>query len=241
MTTVVSIGCSHTHGSMIDGENGTSLYNKENAYGPQLAKLNDFNFLNLGVPGASNTYIFRATINFLQKHLQKQEDYIFLIGWTSINRMEMRYDENNKFTHETIGDLIDKKYIPLTAGTIKGLIKTYQHRKMLDLSPLFYDTVQAYDEWAGYAFGLQKILTQKNIKHLMFNTCEELQITENNYRIIDNIDTTYYLHPQNSEEVFLIWGMNRGHEITECWHHKEEAHIAWAEYLNIVCKNLDYY
>ena len=226
---------------MIDGKNGTSLYNKENAYGPQLAKLNDFNFLNLGVPGASNTYIFRATINFLQKHLQEQEDYIFLIGWTSENRMEMRYDENNKFTHETIGDLIDKKYLPLTAGTSKGLIRTYHHRKMLDLSPLFYDTVQAHDEWASYAFGLQKILSEKNKKYLMFNTCIKLQETCNNKNIIKKLDTAKYLHLEKEEEVFLHWALNRGFKKTKCWHHGLEAHIAWAEYLNIVCKNLNYY
>ncbi len=241
MTTVVSIGCSHTHGSMLDGQNGTSLYNKENSFGPQLAKMNNFDFLNLGIPGGSNTYIFRATMNFLQNHIKKKEDYIFLIGWSSENRMEMRYDENNRFRHDTIGDLIDTKYIPFTAGTSKGLMKTFHHRKLLDLTPLFFDTVQAHDEWAGYAFGLQKILAQKNLKYVMFNTCQELKITENNYRIIDNLDTTRYLHPQNSEEVFLHWGLNRGYEITDCWHHKLEAHIAWAKYLNIVCKNLDFY
>lgn len=240
MTTVVSIGCSHTHGSMIDGKNGTSQYNKNHAFGPQLAKMHGWKYINMGVPGGSNTYIFRAAINFLQKHYKDNNDYLFLIGWTCQDRMELRYADATRWRHHTEGDLVDTKYIPFTVGTSKGLMKTYQHRKLLDLAPLFFDRIKDHDEWAGYAFGLQNIFKQKNIKYLMFNTCQAIEETRNNKNVVKKLDTEKYLHPLNEDQAFVYWALNRGFKKTKCWHHKEDAHIAWAEYLNIVCKNLDY-
>lgn len=241
MTTIVSIGCSHTHGSMIDGKNGTSIYNKTHAYGPQLAKKNNFSFYNLGLPGGSNQYIFRSTIEFLQNHINPSEEYIFLIGWTSIHRMELRYDDHQIHRHVIHADYLDTKYIPYTLGTAKELMHTWHHRKLLDYAGLFFDDIQCLDEWAGFAFGLQKILQKKKMKYLMFNTCQELQETPNNKRIIQALDTNTYIKPTDSKAYFLEWGMQNGFEKTECWHFREDAHIAWAEYLDRECKRLKYY
>lgn len=241
MTTVVSIGCSHTHGSIIDGVNGTSEYNKNHAYGPQLAKLNGFNYYNLGQPGGSNQYIFRSAIEFLQKHIQPDEEYIFLIGWTSIYRMELRYDDQNRHRHVIMADYLDTKYIPFTVGTSKELMHTWHHRKLLDYAPLFFDDIQCYDEWAGFAYGLQEIFKSKNIKYLMFNTCQKIEETVNNKNIIEKFDTEKYLHPLDEKHYFINWAEAQGFEKSECWHHYEDAHVAWAKHIDKICKNLNYY
>lgn len=241
MPTIVSIGCSHTHGSKIDGVNGTSDYNREHAYGPQLAKKNGFKFANLGQPGGSNQYIFRSAIEFIQNHMEPDEEYIFLIGWTSIHRMELRYENHQKYRHEIKADYLDTKYIPFTVGTDKALMHTWHHRKLLDFAPLFFDDVQCFDEWANFAFGLTKIFEQHNLKYIMFNTCQALEETPNNKKVIEQLDTDRYLHPLDTKEYFLMWGELQGFEKSECWHHYEDAHIAWADVLDKKCKELNYY
>ena len=176
MPTIVSIGCSHTHGSIIDGVNGTSHYNKEHAYGPTLAKMYGWKWYNLGLPGGSNQYIFRATTEFIKRHMSRNEDYIFLIGWTSIDRMELRYDDITRHRHDVLTDFFDTKYLPFTVGTEKGLFHTWHHRKLLDFAPLFFDNIQCHDEWSSFAYGLQTIFANRKLKYYMFNISHHFTI-----------------------------------------------------------------
>lgn len=238
---IVSVGCSHTHGSMLDGKNGTSEWNKSNTFGPTLAKKYGFGFYNLGLPGGSNEYIYRATIHFLNNYMEDNEDYIFLIGWTSVGRIEFRYSSDNEYYHDTRGDFIDKKYVPFTNGMNPQLFKEPKFKKLHKLSPLLFNDTKFLDEWSIQALMLQKVFENKNIKYLMFNTCQELMETKNNKKIIENLNKQTYIDPLNSDSTFLYWSLNKGFKKTECWHLKLDAHNAWSEVLDAKCKNLNYY
>lgn len=231
MTVLVTIGCSHTSGSMIDGKNGTSWHNKQNSFGGQLAEKYQMAHFNLGVPGGSNQYIYRATIRFINNFMHENDDYIFLIGWTSTNRVEMRYPENSTYTHKVIGDFLDTKYVPFTVGTNPLLYQTSELRQMDKLCPLIFYENQLATDWAVYAYTLQNLLKNKNIKYYMFNTCHDIPVLDDNKDIIDALDKNLYYNPTDIDSSMLYWALNKGFEKTSCWHLKQDGHTAWAAHL----------
>lgn len=234
MTTLVTIGCSHTAGSMIDGKCGTSWFNKQHSFGGLLAQQHGINHYNLGVPGGSNQYIYRNTIRFINNFMHSHDDYIFLIGWTSTNRIEMRYPENSPHVHKVVGDFLDTKYVPFTVGTDIGLYHTKELKELDRLCPLLFYENQLESDWAVYAYTLQNIFKNKNLKYYMFNTCHDLPINDDNRDIVDQLDRIFYYQPTDFDSSMLYWALNRGFEKTNCWHLKADAHAAWAEHLNIL-------
>ena len=240
MTTVVAIGCSHTYGTMLDGIQSSSLFNLNNNYAALFAKKNNFKCINLSMPGGSNEYIHRTFVDWFTRLKKKDEDYIVLIGWTSLLRMELRYDEQSEYYHPTMAKA-DPKYFPISLGQEPEIASNKEMKRIHSIMPLLFEDTKELDMWASYAWHTQSILQKNNIKYLMFNTCEELLYTQNNEDIIKKLDTDKYIHPTEKHKNFLYWGLNQGFEKTECWHLKLDAHIAWSNYLNEKCKELDYF
>ena len=240
MTTIVAIGCSHTYGTMLDGLQSSSLFNINNNYAALLAKKNGFKIAHLSQPGGSNEFIHRQTVDWLTRHRKRDEDYIVLIGWTSPFRMELRYPEDSNIEHAVLSK-IDMKYIPVSIGQGPDIAQTKQLKNIHSILPILFEETKEYDMWASYALSTQRLLQKNKIKFLMFNTCEEIKLTQNNSSIIKLFDTTTYLNPTTKDANFLYWGLKNGYEKTECWHLKLDAHIAWSEYLDKECKKLDYF
>jgi len=235
MTTLVSIGCSHTAGAMLDGK-GTSWHNHQNSFGGLIAKKYDLPHYQMGVPGASNQYIYRSTIKFINSVLNENDDYIFLLGWTSEERIELRYPENTNHIHKVIGDCLDLKYVPFTSGTHPDLYKTQELKDMSKLAPLIFYREQLATDWAVYAYTLQKIFKHKNIKYYMFNTCYELPVNQQNKDIVENLDTNLYYRPVEQDHSMLYWAMKNGYKKTDCWHLYHDGHQAWADHLEMLMK-----
>lgn len=239
MTTLVTIGCSHSAGSMIDGRNGTSWYNKQHSFGGLLAKKFGMNHYSLGVPGGSNQYIYRSTIRFINNYMHEHDDYIFLLGWTSTNRIEMRYPEKSPYTHKIVGDFLDLKYVPFTVGTDTSLWHTNELKAMDRLTPLIFYEKQLETDWAVYAYTLQELLKYNKLKYYMFNTCHDLPINNDNRDIVQALDTDYYHNPTDFDSSMLQWGLRQGFEKTPCWHLKADGHAAWAEHLENLMSEKD--
>jgi hypothetical protein len=243
MTTLVAIGCSHTHGSALDGYGGIAMsgYNKEHCFAGLLNKKYNFtNYYNLGLPGGSNQYIMRSISKFILEHMDPDEDYIFLIGWTSTERIELRYPDSTNHEHSVETDLFDRKYIPFTLGTDLNLFHSGEVRRLMGYSPLIFDEELLSNDWAAYAYSAQQMFKNNNIKYYMFNTCFELPVTEWNKPIIDALDTTHYYNPIDFDSSMLYWGLTRGFEKTDCWHLKQDGHQAWCEFLEERLKELKY-
>jgi hypothetical protein len=234
MTTLVTIGCSHTAGSMIDGKNGTSWYNKQHSFGGLLAKKYGMNHYSLGLPGGSNQYIYRATIRFINNFMHPHDDYIFLIGWTSTNRIEMRYPDNTPYVHKVVGDFLDTKYVPFTIGTDPRLYLSTELKAMEKLTPLLFYENQLESDWAVYAYTLQKLFARKKIKYYMFNTCHDLPVNQDNEKIVQKFDINLYYKPTDFDSSMLYWALNRGFEKTSCWHLQADGHAAWADHLELL-------
>lgn len=243
MTTLVAFGCSHTAGSALDVSKNIFqdyTYNKKHCFAGLIAKQYNLDYYNLAVPGGSNQYIFRSVSKFLLDYYDTSKDYIFLIGWTSPNRMELRYPEDSPYKHITNGDLIDLKYIPFTSSTAPHLLHSGEVRRMLGYSPLLFNEDLLNSNWASYAYGIQQMCKNKKIKYYMFNTCQELPINDTNKKIIQALDTDYYYNPNDEDSSMLIWGLNQGYEKTECWHLKQDGHQAWKQHIETKLQEIGY-
>lgn len=243
MTTLVAIGCSHTYGSALDGYRGIEWkgYNKEHCFAGLLNKKYNFtNYYNMGLPGGSNQYIMRGISSFILEHMQPNEDYLFLVGWTSTTRFELRYPDSTSYSHAVHTDLFDKKYIPFSMGTDLKLYKSGEVRRLSGYGPLIFDDEILNNDWATYAYSAQQMFKNHNIKYFMFNTCFELPVTDWNKPVIDALDTEHYFNPTDLDSSMLYWALNKGFEKTDCWHLKQDGHQAWMEFLEEKLKTLDY-
>ena len=232
MKVLVAFGCSHTNGSMLDGKNGTSKYNVRNGFPSMIAKENGYDLINVSKPGGSNTFIHRSVIRFLNYNYNPDAQYVFLIGWTSPKRMELRYPDNPAYKHQTEGDYIDKKYVPFTAGSDPKLYKMQEMREMLNYSPLLFSDYLQVNNWTSYVLSLQKLLKARGIKYYMHNTCYEHEINDYNKDLVSHIDRHLYYKPFDRNHTMVFHNMNKGIEKTECWHFRHDGHREWANVLN---------
>lgn len=229
--TVVGIGCSHTAGCELDGRNGTSEYNRQNAFPGKIAKLFGYDLINLGFNGGSNQYICRATTQFIANNFKNIQEYLFVIGWTSPERMELRYNDLSAYTFDPHPDNMDTKYVPFSLGQqdkIKMPLKRVTH-----CAPNVFDRVMMLDHWAMYVLNLQNLFKSYNIKYIMCNTCVPLEFTKNSCNIEPLIDKTNYF----LEDTFFNYSFYVKHHKKSLSNHFEEpAHIDWAEKLIRECR-----
>ena len=241
MKYLVAFGCSHTNGSKLDGKNTASEYNVRNGFPGILAKRHGYELINISKPGGSNQYIFRAALDFVNNHMDDQDEYLFLINWSGANRIELRYPEKNDLhNYVHFGDYVDYKSVPFTVG-IKPSVYTYKPIvHLIKYIHFLFDNDTMFNKWATYAYSLQCILKKNNIPYLMSNTCEDLASTEYNSNIINKLDTLHYPHIGNADQAMVDWLLNQGFEKTPCWHFREDGHAAWADKLEIYLKELGY-
>jgi hypothetical protein len=240
MKILAAFGCSHVNGSMLDGKNGSSEYNIRNGFPGMLAKKYGYQLHNISKPGGSNQFIHRSVIHYVHNHVKDNREYLFLIGWTGLNRIELRYPDNTKHIHATRGDFLDQKNIPFTPGTDPYLFKTFPVRDLLNFAPFLFPETALRERWASYCIGLQNVLKNKNIKFVMFNTCERHEMIPTTKPILDRIDKSHYIDPQDQEAVYIDYLLGLGIEKTECWHFRHDGHKAWADVLERRLKILNY-
>ena len=240
MKILVALGCSHTNGSMIDGINGSSEYNVRNGFPAMLANKFGYQLVNISKPGGSNQYIQRSAIEYITNHYNKNNEYLFLINWTSRLRCEFRYSENSSFTHKTLGDYIDLKSVPFTVGTNPNLFADKRISKMLDYTPYLIDLELESLRWATWAYALQCTFENYNIPYLMSNTCEPMPRLDINKKIVNKLNLDKYIEPFDLDFVMIQYLMNWGYEKTECWHFLSDGHQAWANRLEGYLRKLNY-
>lgn len=96
-THLCAVGCSHMAGSEIEGQSMTAQTknNIVHAWPGKLAKEHKLNYINRAVPGGSNEYIMRTTIDFVSKWLHQGRDpaeLFMVIGWTTNERVEFTWE-----------------------------------------------------------------------------------------------------------------------------------------------------
>jgi len=240
MKYLVAFGCSHTNGSMLDGVNGSSEYNVRNGFPGILAKRHGYELINISKPGGSNQYIHRSVVEFLTHYHNENDDYLFLINWTSRPRMELRYHEDSNCAHVTVGDYTDKKSVPFTIGTNASLFADKSVIKLLSYSPYFINLDVQAERWACWVYGLQQLLQAKNIKYFMSNTCEPLPQIAENISVVNQLNLQTYMEPFDTQNCMIEFLMDQNFEKTSCWHFRKDGHEAWADKLELRLRKLRY-
>ncbi len=241
-TTLVAIGCSHTSGSELHNGKSECFENRQLTYAKTVADNLNFDYINLAVNGGSNDYIFRSTIQFINDNFKKIHQYRFLIGWTSSLRTELRMYEKDKKMFYRYDDLdfYDKNYVQITSKMDPKLIEDYKMKSLISkYRVVLLEDDYCSDKFANYAFSLQSIFNSCNIKYYMFNTIHGQIKTKNNKNTIKqlNLNPRYY-KPTDHEDTFFFHCKDKlgFNDITKYWHHKQEAHDAWAQILYERCK-----
>jgi hypothetical protein len=203
MKTLVAIGCSHTAGAEL--YKGLSDHPKSKAlsFASTIAKELDLQYINLAQNGASNDYIFRNTIKFINQNQSSINDYFFLIGWTSAWRFELRYRDDEQYVHNKGQHIIDPKYVPCSPNMWLDNIQESRMKKMVTkFSDILAEPVLTYDKMATYAWSLQQVFKSLKINYHMFNAIHGLPVVSSTKDIIKNIDTKYFHEPQNDSITF---------------------------------------
>ena len=260
----ISLGCSHTAGSEIDSM-GDNDEQRQKSYGAKLAEKFGYQHLNYAQCGGSNHRIFDQFCAIMADiesgygyYAPVREDfnYFFLIGWTSLNRLDLRYkqeDDNEWKQAGHYGDRADNKYIPATVGTNPLMLKDKEIRKAFDMAYIYADDVIAANRLASYIFAIQNIMISSPYKYYMFNAIENFYDTHTsrkdlnqsynpirfppfvgNQKIYQNIDTRFYYKPMDKHFNYYRWCTEvKGHspKSQTYWHLGEQAHIDWAEHI----------
>jgi len=237
MKTLVAVGCSHTAGAEIDG-NTTSFYNRQNCFAAQLAKKLGYNYINVSVNGASNQFIHRKVIEYITNYMENPKEVFFLIGWTSSERMELRYSENNDFEYLNFADLEDRKYFPFTSGTHKKIILDDKMKKLNKFTDILFDYHLKENERATLAYSTQQTLKSLEIPYFMFNSCNGIERTEYTGAIIDKLDRTNYYEPDNGDYAYFPYCkfVLKHENFAPYWHHFKPAHDDYTNVLYSILK-----
>lgn len=242
--TLIGIGCSHTVGSEIDGW-GDSEYNRNHSFVAKLAKKLDYDHVNLGICGGSNKLIYLNTLKALadiennsKKIIPhgKDHNYFFLIGWTSINRTELRYSDDNphQYTHCGAASKLDQKIIPWCTGSNLDLVRQRDMRHLLQqFDHLLVDYKLMSQFFSAHVYSLQKLLAASGHKWFMFNAAEPHPQIEETKDLIDCFDLSRYHDPFVKTSTFYWYCRDvLGYQnVGRYWHLGEEAHHDWAEFL----------
>lgn len=233
MTTLVAIGCSHMAGCELDGKNPDSTYNRHNCFAARVAANLGYNYLNLAVAGSSNQFIHRKLVEFITTHARHNEEYFFLIGWTSSNRMELRYSDTDTHIYHTCANLHDDKYFPFTSGTATHIILDEKMKKLTKFVDILFEENLKETETATLAWSAQEILKNNNHRYYMINTCDKMKRTKYTAGIIDKFDKNFFYNPEDRNSSYFYYCLNNlgFRKYSSHWHHYEPAHIQYSDFL----------
>lgn len=230
------VGCSHSAGSEIDG-NEDSTYNRNHAFGSLLVSKLGYEPLNISLSGSANSGIARSILQWFKTEYNPDEMDVFVcIGWTESSRLEIprmcNYTEGNKAVPWY--DESANSYWRINFGwegnndEERAVIPKY-HEFMAE-NQLILENWVATD-----VLMIQYFLKSLNIPYVMCNTMYMFTPNEHfTQYLVNNIDETHYYNLRTDESESFYWKYrNLGYENTKAkyWHHNEEPHRLFAEEL----------
>lgn len=233
MKTLVAIGCSHTAGAELYQGYGDHPKSKELSFAATIARHLNFEYINLAQNGASNDYIHRNAIKFVNENISNLNNYYFLIGWTSAWRFELRYRDDEDYVHNKGQHVIDAKYVPCSPNMWLGNIQESRMKKMVTkYSDILAEPSMMYDRMATYIWSLQQIFKSLNISYYMFNTVHAVPVTPSNQCVANNIDTEFFHEPFDNNVTFYNYTKDQlNFKPTKYFHMPKQAHDEYAKIL----------
>tara|TARA_Y100001972_G_C7634307_1_gene318410 strand:+ start:275 stop:928 length:654 start_codon:yes stop_codon:yes gene_type:complete len=206
------------------GDSWTFGYDLENpskeCYPYLLSKKLKCELVNEALPGGSNDWMFRKSIEWISKN-DLSEVKLFIVGWSFVTRRE----ENFTFYHGG-----DPKYerINFKNDKISNLISDNLYNNKLS-------TIKTFT----YIYALQEILSKKQVDYLFYFPLDEILIQDEWYEtnvksevhdIYLNIDKSRCIGPKLNNEV-IITGLEQRHP------NKKESEWISEQLYNFLRKN----
>ena len=181
------------------------------SFGMKLSRMLNAGYNCDAISASSNHRIMRTVRNFLeQKHLY--ENYI-IIGWSTWEREEWEFEDNHFQVSASGTDQLPEGLQDYYKQWV-----TEQTREVL---------IEKEHQWHTAIFKLHKLLQEKEIKHLFFNSYNHFGNIENQ----ENWDNCY-IDPYKQAGTYWHWLRAQGFETVNMGlHYGEDAHTAWAKYL----------
>jgi hypothetical protein len=241
-------GCSHTAGSEIDGPGiGDSPSCRSLSFGNLVAERMGRTAINMAYPGGSNDRICRSSMSWIadniEKILNKELDVFFLIHWTSSERADYHFSQQNfgdpdllkiKFSSYCedpyYKSFTSQSPIPETGRIgIQDVAKAYK--------TLFINSFETWsDNKIKNIISLQGILKQFNIPYwfgdsFYFDYCN----TPTFQKLTKLIDTKYFPY-YNCKDMSYYWmcsnaGFKNQDSTNRLWHLGKDAHKFYANWL----------
>lgn len=215
---LLAVGDSFTYGDELD--------NVYDAWPYKLAKLIDYDAVNLGQSGCSNTSILRRTIVEIAGAANDKYDLV-AIGWTSAGRVEWKDDIGTEY------DLW-----PGYSGRGKFFHDHPWRNDWLDYINKYHNSEYLYQQYLVNVISLQSYLKANNIPYVMLN------IVNNEYYRISSLPGLGYLAKEIDKTNFLGWDNYGMAEIAAACpkgpggHPLELGHERIAEHINEHIRNL---
>jgi hypothetical protein len=224
-------GCSHTAGCEIDGTY-ESVYNRENAFGAQIAKRLNITFTNNAMNGASNDYIMRTTVHWILDNPDLAKETLFFINWTSAERAEYFHDDK-KFSQSLWWNV---PYVPdtevghMSHAYFSGVPKEYGKNAKIISSNTFLNPAHWEINRYNNIIYLQTILKAMGLKYVFRNgfTCSVDSKRYKNY--IKHVDLENFVGLTDLTKTYFEHCESVGFKKSsnEFWHLPLEAHTYWA-------------
>jgi hypothetical protein len=207
-------GDSHSagHDAVIPGPNPNV------AYGHHVANALKYEYVCDAVAGCSNDSIIDRTLKYLESNTP---DFI-IIGWSTWER-ETWYWNNVQYNVTSSG-----------TDSVHPMLEDFYKKWVIN-------TVEPYAQMSKerdahlkiYLF--HKLLKEKNIKHLFFNSYSWFFYTHqyNEPKFYWGHDNINYLHPYDLKMTYYEWLQNQGYVPinAQSFHYGADAHIAWANFI----------
>lgn len=179
MKNLLTVGDSFTYGDELD--------DIHNAWPYKLANLINYNVVNLGQSGISNTSILRRTIVELAGLANEKYDLV-VVGWTSAGRVEWKDD---------IG--VEYDLWPGYAGRSKFLHDHPWRNDWLNYINKYHNSEYLYQQYLVNVISLQSYLKANNIPYVMLN------IVNNEYYRSSSLKELGYLANEIDKNNFPGW------------------------------------
>lgn len=213
---LLTVGDSFTFGEELD--------NQYDAWPYRLAEQINYDVVNLGEPGSSNTGIIRRTIT----ELTAERYDLVVIGWTSAGRIEWK-------------DATGVEYNLWPGYSGRTFIKDHPWRlDLLEYINQYHDPAYLYQQYLLNVIMMQGYLQSQGIDYVMLN------IVNNEYYRNTHIETFGHLANAVDKEKFMGWNEYGMAELTNgCkrgpgGHFLAEGHMKVADQLNSYTRTLGY-
>lgn len=236
-------GCSYTYGEELNNKNDSWPYVLGNM-------LEVDEVINKGICSGSNDYILRTTTEFVINNLDKIDEIIIVLGWTSDIRWEIFIDEYNAFAQIKLGRdmyIVDEENTKIIKNKtlLDNIIPKVKYNTYNNISAEYLNTFKQnptinYMNKFYMLLNTHLMLKSLNIKHLFFNSIDEHKMFKDlkwvknprNRIIISNVSKCKKIMLDDlSYTETLMDEYCKNYPLGPEKHPLEIGHLQWAEHL----------